>query len=118
MNTYTAGTYGETASCDELLKVVRTIEMIPPVPEIRVTDYLPTEWVQKKRHKRKSSRRWQKKWRKRFGMKEIGRDKIYQIGNMILMSPETKRALDKQIQNHLDDSYRKQCESFWFGREF
>jgi hypothetical protein len=56
-----------------------------PLSKIQVTDYLPTETVQARRHKRKSSRRWQKKWLKRFGTKEVGSNKIYQIGDTILI---------------------------------
>jgi hypothetical protein len=97
--------------------LVQFTRKFAPLPKIQVTDYLPTETVQARRHKRKSSRRWQKKWLKRFGTKEVRSNKIYQIGDTILIDRETERKVKEKISENMRDYERKQAASF-FGIDF
>jgi hypothetical protein len=112
MNTYT--TYnGDTkgATYDELIMVIERYAV--PKYDIQVTDHLPTETVQVRRHKRKSSRRWQKKYLKKFGTKQVAPQKIYQIGNKILISPEMYRKAMDQIQQTQRDYFDRQSAMMW-----
>jgi hypothetical protein len=97
---------------DKWLELKKTVQ---PVIRIHICEYLPNEYVQARRHKRKSSRRWQKKWRKRFGEKKI--TKAIRLGNDIFMPKEMYDAVIAKTQKSMiETTERITREAFFFGR--